>query len=165
MLTKKEAAKSLKCSEKTLERAVKRGEIAAQYTKGANGQIVIFDEFELDRYKRMRDAILHAPAIVPDDKESALAPVENRLPTTTDTNDRHARQADFTVVLADALALALDRRAAPVLTIKEAAQAFNVSQSAIKAAVKAESLKTHKIGVRGSSVIKRADLEKWLADF
>lgn len=164
MITKKQAAAHLNVSEKTIERAVKRGELAAQYTKGANGNIVVFDESELDRFKRERDAILHAPEIVANEQSAALALIENQLPTPTDTHDRHDRQADFTTVLADALALALDRRASPLLTIKEAAQSFNCSQTALKAAIKSGALKTHNIGIRGASVIKRADIEKWLAE-
>jgi hypothetical protein len=53
---------------------------------------------------------LHAPKIVTDEHLAPLALIENRLPTLTDTGDRHDQQADFT---SGALALALDRRVAP----------------------------------------------------
>jgi transposase len=88
MITKKQGAAHLNVSEKTIERAVKRGELAAQYTKGANGSIVVLNESELDRFKRERDAILYAPEIVTDEQTAQIALVENRLPTTTDTTDK-----------------------------------------------------------------------------
>jgi DNA-directed RNA polymerase specialized sigma24 family protein len=167
MLTKKQAAAFVNCSEKTIERAVKRGELAAQYTKGANGQIVVFDQSELERYKARCDAILHAPSIVSDDEQLALVTIEPQPQTTPDTSDRQARQGDFTaLVQAFADTLSLHKRSVPLsekwtLSVQEGAELSGIAISVIKAAIKSGKLKTVP-GARGAKHIRRTDLDVFI---
>jgi excisionase family DNA binding protein len=164
----KEAADYLNLSTKTLERAVKSGKLAGTKHTGEKGGLVYeFDREELDRFQSARSAPVHNPTIEPTEQTALTRPdrIQTDIirPDKTDALDTTG-QAAFVSALSDALALALDRRSAPVLSLRDAAQAFGISQSAIKAAIESGELKTHKIGARGASVIKRADLEKWLAD-
>lgn len=152
-----EAAEYLDLSTKTLERAVKQGKLAATKRVGKSGGFVYdIEQTELDRFQAARSAPVHNPAIVADE-QTALAPVR---PDTTRPNET---QADIVPYLADALALALESRNDTFLTVKEAADAFNCSQSTLHKAIKAEKIKLHRgIGRRGAAVVKRSDVERWM---
>jgi hypothetical protein len=152
-----EAADHLSLSVKTLERAIKQGKLAATKHIGKNGGYVYdIEQSELDRFQVARSAPVHNPAVVVDE-QTTLAPVR------PDTIRPNATQADIVPFMADAFALALAQNNDAFLTIKEAADAFNCSQSAIKVAIKADAIKLHRgIGRRGASVVKRSDVEKWI---
>lgn len=156
-MNKQQAAEFLQVSEKTVERAVKSNQLAAIYVKGKHGQTPVFEQAELERYKAERDAILHAPIIEQTAEQTALAPVQSLLQTTRDTPG-DSRQTDV-AGFADALADALSRRAAPLLTFRQASLAFNVSQKFLNDSIESGQLKAHKIGAGGASVLKRSDVQ------
>jgi excisionase family DNA binding protein len=57
--TKKEAADFLNLSIRAVERAVSKGKLGVQYEKGKHGNVALFEQAELKRYKSELEGALH----------------------------------------------------------------------------------------------------------
>ena len=75
MLTKKEAAEYLGVSTRTLERYVKSGKLSVRYEDSTNGEIVLFDSDELDRFADDKQT----PRIKPASMDSGLATITSDM--------------------------------------------------------------------------------------
>ncbi len=165
-MKKADAAKFLDISEKTLERLVKNGEISSKLEKGKTRDIVIFDDEELRAFKEKRESSKHRPAFSTDD-----SPAQNLLsliPTKADNLDRQNQTVSFTPMitalesLADAQKL-LFLQNKPTLNLSDSALVSGLSVTLLEKAVKDGRLKTF-AGLRGSKVIRRADLERFISE-
>jgi hypothetical protein len=165
-MKKADAAKFLDVSEKTLERLVKNGEISSKLEKGKTRDIVIFDDEELRAFKEKRESSKHRPAFSTDD-----SPAQNLLsliPTKADNLDRQNQTVSFTPMitalesLADAQKL-LFLQNKPTLNLSDSALVSGLSVTLLEKAVKDGRLKTF-AGLRGSKVIRRADLERFISE-
>jgi predicted DNA-binding protein (UPF0251 family) len=165
-MKKADAAKFLDISEKTLERLVKNGEISSKLEKGKTRDIVIFDDEELKVFKEKRESSKYRPAFSTDD-----SPAQNLLsliPTKADNLDRQNQTVSFTPMitalesLADAQKL-LFLQNKLTLNLSDSALVSGLSVTLLEKAVKDGRLKTF-AGLRGSKVIRRTDLERFISE-
>jgi hypothetical protein len=160
------AAKFLDISEKTLERLVKNGELSSKLEKGKTRDVVIFDDTELKAFKEKRESAKHRPAFSTDD-----SPAQNSLsliPTKEDNQDRQNQEISFTSRITGLEALAeaqtmLSLQNKPMLNFGESALFSGLAVTFLERAVKDGRLKTFP-GLRGSKVIRRTDLEKFISE-
>jgi predicted DNA-binding protein (UPF0251 family) len=165
-MKKSDAAKFLDISEKTLERLVKSGEISSKLEKGKTRDIVVFDDGELKTFKEKRESAKHRPAFSNDD-----SPAQNSLsliPTNADNLDRQMQTISFTPMITALESLAEAQRMVflqnkPMLNLSDSALVSGLSVTLLERAVKDGRLKTF-AGLRGSKVIRRADLEKFISE-
>jgi hypothetical protein len=162
-MKKSDAAKFLDISEKTLERLVKSGEISSKLEKGKTRDIVVFDDEELKAFKEKRESAKHRPAI--------STPAQNSLslmPTNANNLDRQNQEISFTSRITGLEALAeaqrmLSLQNKPMLNFGESALFSGLAVTFLERAVKDGRLKTFP-GLRGSKVIRRTDLEKFISE-
>jgi hypothetical protein len=162
-MKKSDAAKFLDISEKTLERLVKSGEISSKLEKGKTRDIVVFDDEELKVFKEKRESAKHRPAI--------STPAQNSLslmPTNANNLDRQNQEISFTSRITGLEALAeaqkmLSLQNKPMLNLGESALVSGLAVTFLERAVKEGKLKTF-AGLRGSKVIRRTDLEKFISE-
>jgi hypothetical protein len=157
------AAQFLDISEKTLERLAKNGEISSRLEKGKTRDVVVFDDTELKTFKEKRESAKYRPAI--------STPAQNSvslIATKGDNQDRHNQELSFTPMitplssLAEALKLVFLQNK-PMLNISDSALVSGLSVTFLEKAVKDGRLKTFP-GLRGSKVIRRTDLEKFISE-
>jgi predicted site-specific integrase-resolvase len=157
------AAQFLDISEKTLERLVKSGEISSKLEKGKTRDIVVFDDEELKTFKEKRESAKHRPAYD--------SPAQNSLslmPTKEDNLDRQMQTISFTPIITAIESLADAQRMVflqnkPLLNMSDSALVSGLSVTFLEKAVRDGKLKTF-AGLRGSKVIRRTDLEKFITN-
>jgi excisionase family DNA binding protein len=164
-MTKKEAADFLSCSQKTIDRLVRRGELSATLQRGKTGDIVVFDEQELASYKEKRDQPkAYMPALVAEQPAAADGERSARsLMVMGQANMEPAANARFSMSV-ESLATSqrlIALQGKPTLTLGEAASYSGLSKKIIDQAVKSGELKTFQ-GQRGSKVIKKKDLDQFI---
>ncbi len=157
------AAKFLDISEKTLERLVKNGELSSKLEKGKTRDIVVFDDEELEAYKEKRESAKHRPAY-----DSPAQNSVSLIPTKGDNLDRQNQTVSFTPMITALESLADAQRMVflqnkPMLNLGESALVSGLSVTLLERAVKDGWLKTF-AGLRGSKVIRRTDLEKFISE-
>jgi hypothetical protein len=166
-MRKSDASKFLDISEKTLERLVKNGEISSKLEKGKTRDVVVFDDEELKTFKERREAAKHRPAFsISDD-----SPAEDSLsliPTKADNLDRQNQTLSFTPMITALESLAEAQKMVflqnkPMLNLSDSALVSGLSVTFLEKAVKDGRLKTF-AGLRGSKVIRRTDLEKFITE-
>jgi predicted DNA-binding protein (UPF0251 family) len=165
-MKKAAAAKFLEISEKTLERLTKNGELSSKLEKGKTRDIVVFDDEELKTFKERRESAKHRPAFSTDD-----SPAQNSLSliqTNADNLDRQMQTISFTPIITALESLAEAYRLVflqnkPMLNISDSALVSGLSVTFLEKAVKDGRLKTF-AGLRGSKVIRRTDLEKFISE-
>jgi hypothetical protein len=165
-MKKADAARFLNISEKTLERLVKNGEISSKLEKGKTRDIVIFDDEELKNFKEKRESSKHRPAFSTDD-----SPAQDSLlliPTKTDNLDRQNQTLSFTPMITALESLAEAQKMVflqnkPMLNLSDSALVSGLSITFLEKALKDGRLKTF-AGLRGSKVIRRTDLEKFISE-
>jgi predicted DNA-binding protein (UPF0251 family) len=161
-MKKADAAKFLDISEKTLERLVKNGEISSKLEKGKTRDVVVFDDEELKAYKEKRESAKHRPAFSMSDDALSL------IPTKADNLDRQTQTLSFTPMITALESLAEAQRMVflqnkPMLNLADAALVSGLSVTFLEKAVKDGRLKTF-AGLRGSKVIRRTDLERFISE-
>jgi DNA-directed RNA polymerase specialized sigma24 family protein len=166
-MKKLEAAKFLDISEKTLERLVKSGEISSKLEKGKTRDVVVFDDKELEAYKEKRESAKHRPAFSISDDSPAQNSV-SLIPTKADNRDTQNQTLSFTPLITALDSLAEAQRMAflqkkPMLNISDSALVSGLAVTFLEKAVKDGRLKTF-AGLRGSKVIRRTDLEKFISE-
>jgi predicted DNA-binding protein (UPF0251 family) len=166
-MKKADAAKFLDISEKTLERLVKNGEISSKLEKGKTRDIVIFDDEELKVFKEKRESAKHRPAFSGSNDSSAQDSL-SLIPTKTDNIDRQNQTLSFTPIITALESLAEAQRmvflqSKPMLNLSDSALVSGLSVTFLEKAVKDGRLKTF-AGLRGSKVIRRMDLEKFISE-
>ena len=87
MLSKKEAAKYLGISSRTLERHVKDGKIGVRYQPGATNDVAMFDEQDLENFKNERQIPKVKPTVVQTSSELADRQPTDLTDLTTQTNE------------------------------------------------------------------------------
>ncbi len=162
-MKKNEASKFLNISEKTLERLVKNGEISSKLEKGKTRDVVVFDDEELKIFKEKRESSKHRPAFSPPAQNSVLL-----IPTKADNLDRQNQTLSFTPMITALESLAEAQRMVflqnkPMLNLSDSALVSGLSVTFLEKAVKDGRLKTF-AGLRGSKVIRRTDLEKFISE-
>jgi hypothetical protein len=161
------AAKFLDISEKTLERLVKNGEISSKLEKGKTRDIVIFNDAELKAFREKRESSKHRPAF----SSSNDLPVQDSLfliPTKPDNLDRQNQIASFAPMITALESLAEAQKMVflqnkPMLNLSDSALVSGLSVTFLEKAVRDGKLKTF-AGLRGSKVIRRSDLEKFISE-
>jgi predicted DNA-binding protein (UPF0251 family) len=162
-MKKSDAAKFLDISEKTLERLAKSGEISSRLEKGKTRDIVVFDDEELKIFKERRESAKHRPAIsTPAQSSVAL------MPTNADNLDRQNQELSFSPIVTALESVAEAQRMVflqnkPMLNLSDSALVSGLSVTLLERAVKDGRLKTF-AGLRGSKVIRRADLERFISE-
>jgi predicted DNA-binding protein (UPF0251 family) len=161
-MKKADAAKFLDISEKTLERLVKNGEISSRLEKGKTRDVVVFDDEELEVYKEKRESAKHRPAFSMSDDALSL------IPTKADNLDRQNQTLSFTPMITALESLAEAQRMVflqnkPMLNLGDAALVSGLSVTFLERAVKDGRLETF-AGLRGSKVIRRTDLERFISE-
>jgi predicted site-specific integrase-resolvase len=162
-MRKADAAKFLDISEKTLERLAKTGEISSRLEKGKTRDVVVFDDEELKTFKEKRESAKYRPAI--------STPAQNSvslISTKEDNQDRQVQAIPFTPVITVLESLAeaqkmLSLQNKPMLNLGESAFVSGLAVTFLERAVKEGKLKTF-AGLRGSKVIRRTDLEKFISE-
>jgi hypothetical protein len=166
-MKKIDAAKFLDISEKTLERLVKSGEISSKLEKGKTRDVVVFDAEELKTFKEKRESSKHRPAFSISDDSPAQNSV-SLIPTKTDNIDRQNQTLSFTPIITALESLAEAQKMVflqnkPMLNLSDSALVSGLSVTFLEKAVKDGRLKTF-AGLRGSKVIRRTDLEKFISE-
>jgi excisionase family DNA binding protein len=190
-MNKTEAAEFLGVSPRAVERYVSAGKLAGRYERGKTGQVLAFDETELQRFKDELNAPV-ARGTVADASPGARPDSERQAATqgtTTLTTARSATAPDnpdskalarldrplpvdsvALVRAVYALATMADKpRQAPtvpvenklLLKLDEAAALTGLSRATLRQAIDAKQLKAKQIGRAWR--IKRADLEKYVS--
>ncbi len=177
-LTKEQAAKRLKISVRSLQRAASAGRVKPVYHRGASGKMeTFFDSDDVDRYKdelaqvvepERRNAMVAAPtsdsralsqmgagsyaAALHDLLERLVAAQEGQLPPTTaaPVSDSHTLSQAAPLSIADKLTLSL----------AEASQLSGLSRNHLRQAIEDKKLRARIIG-RGWRV-KRDDLDAYV---
>jgi hypothetical protein len=162
-MKKNEASKFLNISEKTLERLVKNGEISSKLEKGKTRDVVVFDDAELETFKEKREASKHRPAFSSSGDSSV-----SLIPTKADNLDRQNQTLSFTPIITALESLAAAQKMVflqnkPMLNLSDSALVSGLSVTFLEKAVKDGRLKTF-AGLRGSKVIRRTDLEKFIRE-
>ncbi len=163
-LSKQEAAEFLEVAPKTLERAVKSGQLAATYVKTKHGQTPIFEQTELERFQAARNAPVYSPVTTPSALEKTVPPSVRGIyrqlankptyadePTFADQLAEVFRQGKQTIGLTDKLTISLN----------DAASLSGLSKTFLKKAISNKTLKTFP-GQRGAKHIRRSDLDKFI---
>jgi hypothetical protein len=179
-MNKKEAASFLSCSQKTIDRLIKSGELSATLQKGKTRDVVILDDAELARYKDHREQPkLHMPSVMKADSPAAQSlivqtqtklnkygqaaetgSIEHLAEAMRSQAEANQSNAEATQSLAKAQnVIALQGK--PLLNLHEAALFSGWSITSLEKAVKAGEIKTL-AGARGSKVIKKKDLLEWI---
>jgi hypothetical protein len=166
-MKKSEAAKFLDISEKTLERLVKSGEVSSKLEKGKTRDVVVFDDEELKIFKEKRESAKHRPAFSISDDSLAQSSV-SLMPTKADNLDRQNQTLSFTPMITALESLAEAQKMVflqnkPMLNLSDSALVSGLSVTFLEKAVKDGRLKTF-AGLRGSKVIRRMDLEKFISE-
>jgi hypothetical protein len=166
-MKKSEAAKFLDISEKTLERLVKSGEVSSKLEKGKTRDVVVFDDEELKIFKEKRESAKHRPAFSISDDSLAQSSV-SLMPTKADNLDRQNQTLSFTPMITALESLAEAQKMVflqnkPMLNLSDSALVSGLSITFLEKAVKDGRLKTF-AGLRGSKVIRRMDLEKFISE-
>jgi excisionase family DNA binding protein len=165
-MNKKEAAKYLTISERSLERHTKARRLSVTYAKGKTRPVATYDDDELAAFKDELAAGLMQPAEAtptnPPNRDNALATFDSQ-PAELATDDVVSvdRMAEFAGVLAAAMAQHRARVPIPdklLLTAQEAAELAGLSSGAIRAAIKSGDLPALKGHWRGYR-IRRGELE------
>jgi predicted site-specific integrase-resolvase len=151
-MNKQEAATFLKISEKTLDRAVKKGDISARYENTKAGRSVIFDDDELKNYKAKRETGVLFPALMPAEPQAMIS-------TTVGQVDGQPLLSALTGFAEAQKLAAISHKL--TLSLDEAAQLSGLSKASLKTAIKAGTMKTFQ-GQRGSKNIRRADLDRFI---
>lgn len=166
-MTKKQAAKFLGVSERTLERYAGQNLLGVRYEKGKTRRVPVYDRADLERFKAEMEKPQFRPSVEapPPASEATALTVQDGdvIPTAPDrglaefvgfvagrTAEGLIGQLSLHVPLADKLTLSL----------KEAAAVAGLSRGFLLIAIRDGSLKAEKRG-RGWNV-KRADLEAWV---
>jgi aldehyde:ferredoxin oxidoreductase len=162
-MKKSDAAKFLDISEKTLERLVKNGEISSKLAKGKTRDVVIFDDEELKAYKEKRKSAKYRPAY-----DSPAQNSVSLIATKEHNQDRQVQALSFAPMITGLESLAeaqkmLSLQNKPMLNLGESAFVSGLAVTFLERAVKEGKLKTF-AGLRGSKVIRRTDLEKFISE-
>jgi hypothetical protein len=157
------AAQFLDISEKTLERLAKTGELSSKLEKGKTRDVVVFEDEELKAYKEKRESAKHRPAISTPAQDSV-----SLMPTNTGNLDRQVQTSLFSPMITALESWAEAQRMVflqnkPMLNLSDSALVSGLSVTFLEKAVKDGRLKTF-AGLRGSKVIRRTDLEKFISD-
>jgi hypothetical protein len=173
-MNKKEAAAFLSCSEKTIDRLIKGGELPATLQRGKTRDVVIIDDDALASYKQEREQPkMHMPSVMKDEPAAPLQSLIRQSQTNLVKSGQAAEtgsiehlaeamrsQAEANQSLADAQNM-IALQGKPTLNLHEAALVSGLSITSLEKAVKAGSLKTF-AGARGSKVIRRKDLDQFI---
>ncbi len=155
-MNKEVAAEYLSVSVRTLQRLIKRGEIAVRYERGHKGDEAHFDEEDLRLYlERHKPALLIRPgssALVRHDAPSVVSPVMTDAATNgaTDSTARRMLAAFESLSVGNKL----------LLNLSEVRSLTGLSDQHLREAIHAGTLKGRIIG-RGYKV-KRVDLEAYV---
>jgi hypothetical protein len=189
-MNKKEAAAFLSCSQKTIDRLIKGGELPATLQKGKTRDVVVLDDDALARYKEQREQPkLHMPSLMKaDHSESSRfdqsesfrydppAAAQSLIVQTQTKLNKSGQAPEIGSIehLAEAMrsqaeanqSLAEVQKTAvlqnkPMLNLHEAALVSGLSITSLEKAVRAGTLKTF-AGARGSKVIRRKDLDQFI---
>jgi predicted site-specific integrase-resolvase len=167
-MRKSQAAKFLDISEKTLERLAKNGEISSKLEKGKTRDVVIFDEEELKTYKEKRESAKQRRPAISTDEPSVLSLIPSQIQTNMDNLDRQIQTLSFTPMIQALESLAeaqrmLSLQNKPMLNLSDSALFSGLSVTFLERAVKDGKLKTF-AGLRGSKVIRKTDLERFITN-
>jgi excisionase family DNA binding protein len=174
-MNKTEAAKFLGVSPRAVERYTTAGRLAATYTRGKTGQVLTFDEDELQRFKDELEApqpkaIAGTVAIEGDSGRQGATSQLARV-VGASSLQRSETATDVMRMLATLAQGATGggkvRQGATVpiesklqLSREEAQELANVGPTVLRAAIADGELEAKKIG--GAWRIKRTDLDKWI---
>jgi len=181
-MNKKEAAAFLSCSQKTIDRLIRAGELSATLQKGKTRDVVILDDAGLARYKEQREQPkLHMPSLMKADHSESYrsdppAAAQSLIVQTQTKLNKSGQAPEIGSIehLAEAMrsqaeanqSLAEVQKTAvlqnkPMLNLHEAALVSGLSITSLEKAVRAGTLKTF-AGARGSKVIRRKDLDQFI---
>jgi excisionase family DNA binding protein len=157
-MNKTEAAAFIGVSTRALERYAAAGKLAAHYVRGKTGQVLAFDEAELQRFK----AELEAPTDKPRQEPSrALAKLDGAVNAgAIEVLARLVEAANIGATRPDKARPPVPVEAKLLLTRAEAQAMTGLSWSTLSAAIVAGELKERRLGK--AFRIKRADLEKFV---
>lgn len=175
-LTKNEAAEYLKCSARAVERYVAAGKIAGQYERGKTGQVLVFDESELQRFRDVLNTPVERGTIAPANARqvptqaapSADAPKPDSR-TLTRLDGGNAPDAATLMRAVYALATMPDKsRQVPMVPVEaklllkldEAAALTGLSRDTLRAAIADGTLEAKQIGRAWR--VKRSDLDSYI---
>jgi excisionase family DNA binding protein len=162
-MTKTEAAVYLGVSTRAVERYAATGKLASHYERGKTGQVLAFDESELERFK----AELEAPR--PNVRQEASSDLA-RLDATpnaaaievlaTEVLARLMEAAQGSAPSPDKSRLSVPVESKLLLTLAEAQALTGLSRGVLRAAIAAGDLKARQIG--RAFRVKRGDLESYV---
>ncbi len=161
-MNKAQAAKRLKISVRSLQRAVKDGRIKVKYQRGKSGKMeAVFDNEEIEHFREELKQVIE-PAPAPPADTTALVPTrdasrQTQLVALVSQTVRETMQAAQTKA---PTSVALENRL--TLSIPEAALVSGIPADRLRSAVKSGSLKAIKGIGRGLGKIKRADLDAYI---
>jgi excisionase family DNA binding protein len=157
-MNKTEAAAFIGVSTRALERYAAAGKIAAHYERGKTGQVLAFDEAELQRFKAELEAPIDKPRQEP---STALAKLDGAVNAgTIEVLARFVEAANIGAASPDKARLAVPVEAKLLLTLAEAQAMTGLSRGVLRAAIDAGELKARIIGK--AFRIKRADLQEFI---
>jgi excisionase family DNA binding protein len=161
-MNREQAAKRLKISVRSLQRAVQAGKISVKYQRGKSGkQEAVFDPEEIERYKQELEQVTEREP-TPPTQSTALATIQDkeRLTQFVALVAETVRETMPQQSPAKAETTITDLAAKPLLTRAEAQRYTGLSQEILREAVEAGKLKEKLIGK--SYRIKRADLDRFI---
>lgn len=169
-MTKEEAAKFLKVSEKTLQRWTKQGFFnPIQLAKAAGGRLV-YDDDELTRFKEQRESVPMLPVRVGGGnvqprpgQETALdmSSVQTSVQTLMPAVLQFVQASERITAAAETIALALEKEDR-ILTLKEAAVESGLSPDRLKRAAKLSELRATKNSWGRGWRVKLSDLRGYV---
>jgi Helix-turn-helix domain len=159
-MRKKEAAKYVGCSVRSLENYTSQGRIGVKYERSKTRPVALYSRAELDRLKAELDSTLYAPAIsnqeegkrgsiVRRDSASDLMLVLSRIFEAM--QELAGKDRDLSIV---------ELAHMPLLKLKEAQRYSNLSQTELLGAIEADELKATRAD--GEWRIRREVLEEYI---
>ena len=162
-MNKKEAAEYLGCSERTIERHVKSGNLSCTYEKGETNDIAVFEQSDLDRIKFKTKVVTPAYEQIAEPRQTATLD-ENELTIYHDEPVGVVEVGDISKLSAmvELLLVGQQLKASDklVLTVDECHQLTGFPREMLKEAIASAQLPAKKIG--RSWRIKRSCLNAYI---
>lgn len=161
VMNKQEAAQYLGCSVRAIERYVQQGKISCRYEKGKTNKVAVFDEVELDRFKKELEQPLIKPSF---DEPRQMSPEAQSTLAIFSDERGEVGEVDRLSSIIELLLKGQSVRVADklLLTISEAQELTGLSREYLKQAIASGDLSSKKIGKAWR--IKRIDLEIFISN-
>lgn len=158
-MDKFEAAETLGVSVRTLMNMISKGQISGEKKRGATGLQYDFDRDEIERVKREREQGTHVAALVRQSPGQSMAPVS--LPALPSVFSDPVIYEVIEKVRGSIGAVSLKDKL--TLNVDEASELSGLGKGFIRQAIEEKKLMAIAgAGHRGSTVIKRSDLDAFI---